>query len=159
MNRWLLASISPLLPVIILSAALNSQCFAEVGRVYPDTARVEFSWEQNQDTVIITVNNLSADSLTNFVISDHTDSAATFIECTIDGLNIETLPSEQSFGEIIPNKFTTRWLINDFYESMTLKYRCGSYRGFSLTFYAGHPYPIFGIASGIGPPFGPGWWQ
>lgn len=137
---------------LMIAGSLSSPSSAEDGRVYPDTARVSFTWQVISDTVTITIQGLSEDSLTNLFVSDFTDSEPVFIECRIDGEPVDSLPTEREFGDVYPDKYTTRWIAGDFHQSLYLKYYSSSYNGYYLSWSAGHPYPVFGMISVIGPP-------
>ncbi len=151
--------ISRLLISMMIAGSLSLQSSAEEGFVFPDSARVSFAWQIDFDTVTVIIENLSQDPLTQFFISDHTDSEAVFIDCRIDGIEVDSLPTDLEFGTVYPDKFTTRWIIDDFSQSLLLRYYSESYSGFKMNWSAGHPYPIFGILPGIGPPVGPWWWE
>jgi hypothetical protein len=120
---------------------------------------VAFSWQIDYDTVTVNIQNLSSDSVSNFFLSDFTDSLSEVIECLIDGVIVDSLPTDLEFGTVYPNMYSTRWVVGDFATSLYIKYRSSSYDGYRMSWSAGHPYPIFGILSVIGPPIDPAWRQ
>jgi hypothetical protein len=143
---------------LMIAGWLSLQSSAEDGSVYPDTAGISFTRQVISDTVTITILSLSEDSLTNLFISDFTASEVVFIECRIDGNPVDSLPTEREFGSVYPHKYTTRWTTGDFYRILCLKYYSSSYNGYYLSWCAGHPYPVLGMISAIGPP-GAAIWQ
>ncbi len=149
------AFISPLLPALLIGAWLNLPSYAEDGLVYPDTAGVEFTWQVNGDTVTVAILNPTADSLTHFFISDDTDSQAVLIDCLIDGISIDPLETDSEFGTVYPDKYTTRWIIDHLAHSVIMRYYSSAYGDYKMNWSAGHPYPIFGMMPGIGPPVDP----
>jgi len=144
--------ISRLLANLTIVALLSSPSFAEEALIYPDSAQISFDWTADQDTVTVLVQNYSIDPVTNLFISDFTDSSTIFISCLIDGVNVDSIPIDPEFGTVYPNKYTTRWLISDFSDSLILKYHCPAYNSFQINFSAGVPFPVFGFMPSIGAP-------
>ena len=136
----------------MIVALLSSPSFAEEALIHPDSAQISFDWTADFDTVTILVQNYSFAPVTNLFISDFTDASTTFLSCLLDGVNIGSIPIDSEFGTVYSNKHTTRWLIGDFSDSLTLKYHCPAYNSLLIHFSAGVPFPIFGYMPGIGSP-------
>jgi hypothetical protein len=148
-----------LFPSLIIVGLLSLRLFAEEGQVYPDSAMIEFTWQVNFDTVSVRIHNLSTQPVEHFFLSDFTDSQTIFIDCLIDGVLVDSLPIDIEFGSVYPGKFTTRWVISEFSDSLLLRYYTPFYNGNKMTWSAGQPYAIFGLLPGIGPPLNLSWRQ
>jgi hypothetical protein len=140
----------------MISAALwFSEVNAEDGIVLPDSARVGFSYSVNAETVTVAIQNLSSDPVEHCFLSDFTLAWPEFIGGEIDGLAIESMPTERETGQVYPDRFTTRWLVGSFSESLILRYYCAGCDAHLVSWSAGHPFAIFGFSSNahpIGPP-------
>jgi len=144
----------------IMIVGLSSlQSFAEPGQIYPDSSDMIFFWQISNDTITVDIENLSAEPIVSFFLSDFTDSAAIFIECLVDGFRKSQLPTEQEYGSVYPDKYTNRWIVGDFSQRLILKYYSPNHNGCLMRWSAGHPYPLFGTIRGIGPPVNLSWHQ
>jgi hypothetical protein len=82
------------------------------------------------------------------------------MECLVDGVIRQNPEIEREYGSVYSDRFTTRWIIGDFAQSLRIKYYSANYSGTELSWSAGHPFPIFGtMPFGIGPPLNIGWEQ
>jgi len=143
---------------VMIAGSLSLQSFAENGLVYPDSALVTFTRELQADTIIVEVISQSADSVVEFYLSDFTTAQTIALECLVDGVLRNSPEIEREFGTVYSNRYTTRWILGNFAQSIRLKYYSANYNSTELSWSAGHPYPIFGtISSGIGPPLNVHW--
>ena len=138
---------------------LSLQSYAEEGRVFPDSAQVNFAWQVNSDTVTVMIENLSSQPIEHFFLSDFTDSAAVLINCLVDGIDSDPLEADSEYGSVYPGQYTTRWVVDVFSQSLSIKYYSPSYSGNKLSWSAGHPFAIFGILTAIPPPQNVIWQQ
>jgi len=136
--------------MIAVSSSLRS-C-AEEGLVYPDSAMISFDWTTYYDTVTVSIINGSSKSVTDLFISDFTDSSTIFMSCLIDGAYSDSVIMDSEFGSVYSDKFTTRWIIGSFSNSLILKYCCPQYSDYKICFSAGNPFPVFGVIPAIGAP-------
>jgi len=143
----------------VIAGLLSLPLYADEGWVYPDSADVNFSWQVSSDTMTVMIENLSAQPIEHFFLSDFTDSQTVFIECLIDGVVIDSLPIDLEFGSVYLDKFVTRWIIGEFSDSLILKYYSPLYNGNRMTWSAGQPFAIFGVLPSIGPPLNVIWRQ
>jgi len=144
---------------LMIVGFLNLQLYAEEGWVYPDSAEISFSWQVDSDTVTVMIENLSTQPVEHFFLSDFTDSQIVFIDCLVDGVVVDSLPTDLDFGSVYPDKFVTRWIIGEFSDSLLLKYYSPLYNSNRINWSAGQPFAIFGVLPGIGPPLSVSWQQ
>jgi hypothetical protein len=135
-----------------IAVSSSSLSFAEEGFVYPDTAMISFDWITYYDTVTVSIINESSKPLTDLFISDFTDSSAILMSCLIDGIYIDSIEMDSEYGSVYPDKYTTRWIIGSFSDSLILKYCCPQYSDYKICFSAGNPFPVFGVIPEIGAP-------
>jgi hypothetical protein len=135
----------PLILAFAIAGLASLQSYADDGVVYPDSARVMFARDVSFDTVLVTITNLSSDSVHSFFLTDYTDSPAQSLECRVDGTIRDDLFIEHEAGNVYPGRNTICWVIDGFESTVRLKYYSVSYTSDEVSFSAGHPYPIFGI--------------
>jgi hypothetical protein len=135
----------PLILVFAIAGLASSQLYADDGIVYPDSAHVMFARDVSFDTVLVTITNLSSDSVHSFFLTDYTNLPAQSLECRVDGIIRDDLLIEHESGNVYPSRNTICWVIGGFESTVRLKYYSLSYIGNEISFSAGHPYPIFGI--------------
>jgi hypothetical protein len=156
------ASILPLFLAMMIAGLSSSLSFADDGLILPDSARISLSRAVSNDTVLLTINNLSPDSVKNFFLSDFTDSQVVAIECVIDNIPVSDPRIEKELGSVYVGKYSTRWVLGGFQSSVRLKYYSPNYSSNEISLSAGHPYAIMGMITvnlGIGPPREVHWGQ
>lgn len=157
---WHRGFISRLFLGAMIAGLPSLQSFADEGIVYPDSAQIEFTRIVNADTITLDITNLKPDSVTDCFISDFTPSQTMDIELLVDGIIRGDIAIEREYGTVYSDRYTTRWIIGSFYQSIRLKYYSHNYSGTELSWSGGHPFPIFGtMPFGIGPPLNLGWQQ
>jgi hypothetical protein len=147
---------------IMIIGMSNSPSFADNGIPVPDTAKVSFTRTVSSDTVTVTIQNLSSDSVRNLFMSDFTNSQVVNIDCMVDNISRGNLIVEREFGSVYPGKYSTRWIIGNFYQTVYLRFYSLQYTSNELSLSAGHRYSIFGTMSvnaSIGPPRDLHWGQ
>lgn len=136
---------NPLLLALAIVGLTSMRSYGEDGVVYPDSAHVMFARDVSFDTVLVTVTNLSSDSVHSFFLTDYTNSPVQSLECRVDGVIRDELLIERESGNVYPGRNTYCWVVDSFQSTVRLKYYSLAYDSDEICLSAGHPYPIFGI--------------
>ncbi|MEA3296992.1 MAG: dockerin type I domain-containing protein [candidate division Zixibacteria bacterium] len=112
--------------------------------VYPDSAQVLSSWQMENDTVTVTIENSRPEELGNIWISVFSKTPVILIECFADNLPVTELDSDSAFGTIFSEMFTYRWQLPAINENVILTYYSLSAEPYYFNWHAGIPFAMYG---------------
>ena len=117
--------------------------------VYPDSHKVSVSASIDQQTVKITVINESLSPISNFFITAVTDDLVDTLSSVVDENTNKILTLEIESGSIYFNKYTTRWVVDSFTDSVTVLFNTNIPDRQNYSFCGNQPFPFFGIIEPI----------
>ncbi len=119
--------------------------------LYPDTNQVTIAVSSNADTIIVTINNLSPQSITDFYLTANTTDSVFIISNIIDGNASPVISYDITEGTLYPNLLCTRWIIGTLTQTAELKFYTSNSDSSHITFWGKQPFAFFGIAEPVAP--------
>ncbi len=113
--------------------------------VFPESVNISWDISYIEDTVIITIDNNTGSPVNELFISDYSNEPIVFISLIIDGEAGENILSENVSGDIFNDRVSTRWLIPQLNEKLTLKYYSNTAVPYFFNWYAFAPVPVYGM--------------
>ncbi len=134
---------------MLLCTLMSSASFATSGIVYPDSARVRFSWQLTGDTVIVQLLNEGVTKVRHTSITDFTEGAVSHVSCKVDGSEIGSISVMNIWASVYPDRFTSSWEVGDFNQSVELRFLAPDYRPGNLSWVGYTGFPLFGMADSV----------
>ncbi|HKK20032.1 MAG TPA: hypothetical protein VJ983_01055 [candidate division Zixibacteria bacterium] len=141
----MLISTLRLATVMISCVLLAGKILAANGYVYPDSARILFSWQASGDTITVQLTNAGTSPVQFSSITDITNADVTTLRCTVDGADITPIPVLSLWGSIYPSKLSTSWQTGAFSQSALIRFVAPEYQPGNLSWMAFSDYPMFGM--------------
>lgn len=117
--------------------------------VMPDTNKVTVTTVSANDTINVTITNLSQTAISEFFLTIYSYDSMFVVENIIDGNANPSIVTDVSDGTIYANQLCTRFIIGSFSQSVSLKLYSSNSTYAHLTFCGKQPFAFFGVAEPI----------
>lgn len=137
---------APVVTFFIFSTSFADQIEVET---YPSGSPINIVSEQNNDSVSITIENLSLDPINNFFITVLTDQRVNLVDYLVDNNPNHMIETDIEDGTVYYGYYTTRFVFNTVNNNLTLTYQTSSTIQLGIYFSGTQASPFFGIITPV----------
>ena len=135
--------------IFILCVVTATDASEYIANVYPDSNQVEVVTTTSFDTVLVTITNISQNSITDFHLTSFDNDSLFVVELLVDGAIVTDFVQESSFGSIYPSQYDCRIAVTNFSQSVTMKIVSANVELMHMTMVGKQPFSFFGVVEPV----------